>query len=45
MYISGAVFLDEDQYAKKKAEKEFYNKVDSNWDYYSGLPNPKAYED
>jgi|TARA_B100000900_G_scaffold380729_1_gene366640 hypothetical protein len=24
--------------------KEFYNKNSKNWDYYSGLPNPKAYE-
>jgi len=24
--------------------KEFYNKNSENWDYYSGLPNPKAYE-
>jgi len=24
--------------------KEFYNKNSEDWDYYSGLPNPKAYE-
>ena len=24
--------------------KEFYNKNSEDWDYYSGFPNPKAYE-
>lgn len=41
MCLSGAMYLDEDQYEK---EKEFYNKSSDEWDYYSGLPNPKAYE-
>lgn len=40
----GAMYLDEDEYEKKKADKDFYNKVDPQWDYYSGLPNPRAYE-
>ena len=26
------------------SNKEFYNKNSEDWDYYSGLPNPKAYE-
>ena len=25
-------------------KKEFYNKNSEDWDYYSGLPSPKAYE-
>ena len=41
MCLSGAMYLDEDQYEK---EKEFYNKSFDKWDYYSGLPNPRAYE-
>lgn len=41
----GAMYLDEDQYEKEKADKEFYNKVDKKWDYYSGLPSPSAYEE
>ena len=36
MCLSGAMYLDED---------DFYNKVDDKWDYYSGLPNPSAYEE
>ena len=24
--------------------QEFYNKNSKDWDYYSGLPNPKAYQ-
>ena len=28
----------------KYSNKEFYNKNSKDWDYYSGLPNPKAYE-
>ena len=28
----------------KTPNKEFYNKNSEDWDYYSGLPNPKAYE-
>ena len=38
------MYLDEEQSEKKESEDRFYNKVDSNWDYYSGLPSPKAYE-
>lgn len=44
MCSSGAMYIDEDDYQKKKAEEDFYNKVDEKWDYYSGLPNPRAYE-
>jgi hypothetical protein len=44
MCSSGAMYVDEDHYEKEMAKKKFYNKVDPNWDYYSGLPNPKAYE-
>jgi hypothetical protein len=36
-------FESENDYQETK-EKNFYNKNDENWDYYSGLPNPKAYE-
>ena len=43
MCSSGSMYLDEDDYLKRKEDK-FYNKVDENWDYYSGLPNPKSYE-
>jgi len=43
MCLNGAMYLDEDEYLQNK-DKEFYNKVDKNWDYYSGLPNPRAYE-
>lgn len=28
----------------KKSDKEFYKKNSKVWDYYSGLPSPKAYE-
>tara|TARA_B100002019_G_C20831369_1_gene385428 strand:- start:179 stop:313 length:135 start_codon:yes stop_codon:yes gene_type:complete len=41
MCLSGVMYLDEDQY---EAEKKFYNKGEENWDYYSGLPSPRAYE-
>ena len=44
MCSSGAMYVDETHYENEKAKKKFYNKVDPNWDYYSGLPNPKAYE-
>ena len=44
MCSSGKTYLDEDEYLKEQKEDKFYNKVDENWDYYSGLPNPKAYE-
>ena len=41
MCLSGIMYMDEDEYEN---EKDFYNKNSVNWDYYSGLPNPKAYE-
>jgi hypothetical protein len=44
MCSSGIMYLDEESYLKEKKKKDFYNKVDDEWDYYSGLPNPKAYE-
>jgi len=44
MCSSGAMYLDEDDYLQKK-DKEFYQKNSEEWDYYSGLPNPKAYEE
>lgn len=44
MCLSGAMYLDEDQYEKQKAEEKFYKKQSETWDYYSGLPNPRAYE-
>ena len=43
MCLSGAMYLDEDEFEQKK-DKDFYNKSSDKWDYYSGLPNPKAYE-
>ena len=45
MCIPGAIFEyeNEDDYLAGKI-KSFYNKTDEEWDYYSGLPNPKAYE-
>ena len=45
MCLSGGMYLDEDQYEKKKSEDKFYNQADADWDYYSNLPSPKAYED
>ena len=45
MCSSGTMYLDEDEYLKEQKEENFYKKEDDNWDYYSGLPNPKAYED
>jgi len=40
MCLSGAMYHDfeEDDLG------EFYNKNSEDWDYYSGLPNPKAYQ-
>ena len=38
--MSGAMYYDEDEYD----EEDFYNKNSIYWDYYSGLPNPRAYE-
>ena len=43
MCLSGVMYLDEDEFEQKK-DREFYDKNSANWDYYSGLPNPKAYE-
>lgn len=45
MCSSGAMYEDEDQYLKEQAKKKFYNKSSEKWDYYSGLPNPRAYKD
>ena len=44
MCLNGAMYLDEDQYEKQKTEEKFYKKQSETWDYYSGLPNPRAYE-
>ena len=44
MCSSGGMYLDEDDYLKEQKEEKFYNKEEEKWDYYSGLPNPKAYE-
>ena len=44
MCLSGAMYLDEDHYDQVKSEEKFYTKTSEDWDYYSGLPNPKAYE-
>ena len=33
-----------EQEEKKNTDKTFYNKNSVDWDYYSGLPNPKFYE-
>jgi len=44
MCSSGAHYIDEEHWEKEQQKKKFYNKVDDKWDYYSGLPNPKAYE-
>ena len=43
MCLSGVMYLDEDEFEQKK-DREFYDKNSDTWDYYSGLPNPKAYE-
>mgnify|MGYP001358657456 CR=1 FL=1 len=44
MCSSGAHYIDEEHYEKELSKKKFYNKNADKWDYYSGLPNPKAYE-
>ena len=44
MCSSGAHYIDEESYSNEKKKEDFYNKVDDKWDYYSGLPSPKAYE-
>jgi len=39
MCLSGAMYHEfEDE------EDEFYNKNSDDWDYYSGLPSPRAYQ-
>lgn len=45
MCSSGAMYIDEESYLRQKKKEDFYNKVDAEWDYYSGLPSPKAYEE
>ena len=42
MCSSGAHYIDEETYITE--EDKFYNKSSDKWDYYSGLPNPRAYE-
>jgi len=42
MCSSGAMYVDEETYLTE--EEKFYKKNSENWDYYSGLPNPRAYE-
>ena len=45
MCSNGAMYVDEDHYEKEMAKKKFYNKVDPNWDYYSGLPSVLSYKE
>ena len=45
MCSNGTMYLDEDEYLKEQTEDKFYKKELDTWDYYSGLPNPKAYEE
>lgn len=44
MCSSGAMYFEEDVYLKEEMDKNFYKMESETWDYYSGLPNPKAYE-
>jgi len=45
MCIPAIIFEYEDETAYQEEKyKSFYNKSDEKWDYYSGLPSPKAYE-
>lgn len=44
MCSSGAHYIDEESYIREKSDKDFYNKNSDKWDYYSGLPSPRAYE-
>ena len=46
MCTGGEIYMyeDEDHYEREQSKKRFYNKVADNWDYYSGLPNPRAYQ-
>jgi len=39
MCLSGAMY-----YEFEDEEDEFYNKNSDDWDYYSGLPSPRAYQ-
>lgn len=41
MCTSAAMYVDEEEHSD---EQDFYNKSSETWDYYSGLPNPSAYE-
>lgn len=49
MCSSAIMYLDEDDYLKQKEVdnivETFYKTESDTWDYYSGLPNPKAYEE
>ena len=44
MCSGGAHYIDEEHWEIEQQKKKFYNKSAEKWDYYSGLPNPKAYE-
>ena len=47
MCSSGIMYLEDGEYTEylnEEKETKFYNKDDDKWDYYSGLPNPRAYE-
>lgn len=44
MCSPAGMYLDEDTYLKEQENDKFYKKELETWDYYSGLPNPKAYE-
>ena len=44
MCSSGAMYIDLEDEELEQLDKKFYNKNSDKWDYYSGLPNPKAYE-
>ena len=43
MCSSGAMYIDLEDEELEQLDKKFYNKTAEKWDYYSGLPNPKAY--
>jgi hypothetical protein len=45
MCSSAIMYLDEDEFLKEQGDNTFYKKESDTWDYYSGLPNPKAYEE
>lgn len=44
MCSSAAHYIDLEDEDSDQSDKKFYNKTSDKWDYYSGLPNPKAYE-